>query len=142
MRTFRRLNDGARYYGLTWQGWLALGLAASVLYAAIRVSPLGYRPTVTLTLFALAAASMMLYALSGQALGPARYIAAFLRWRYGTAYFVAPDATTPVTGGVLVDALPLVLAGHADETAWWPDERETDEPARTNASGGRFVRLP
>jgi hypothetical protein len=105
-------------------------------------SPLGYRPTVTLTLFALAAASMVLYALSGQALGPGRYITAFLRWRYGTAYFVAPDATTPVTGGVLVDALPLVLAGHADETAWWPDESETREAARTNARDTRFLRPP
>ncbi len=24
MRTFRRLNDGARYYGLTWQGWQSI----------------------------------------------------------------------------------------------------------------------
>jgi hypothetical protein len=138
MRTFRRLNDGARYYGLTWQGWLALGLAGGVLYAAVRVSPLGSRPTITMTLFVLAAAGMVLYAISGQALGPGRYIAAFVRWRCGPASFVT---AAPVTGGVLVDVVPLVLAGGADETAWWPDDGHAGQPA-ANGRPARSVRLP
>jgi hypothetical protein len=141
MRTFRRLNEGARYYGLAWQGWLALGLAAGVLYVAVRISPLGYRPTTTMTLFALAAAGMVLYAVSGQALGPGRYIAAFARWRCGPAYFVAPDATTRVTGGVIVDAVPLVLAGRADESAWWPEDSETSSTPSINGHADRFARL-
>jgi len=143
MRTFRRLNDGTRYYGLTWQGWLAFGVAGGVLYAAARVSPLDYRPTITMTLFALAAAGMVLYAVSGQALGPGRYVAAFVRWRCGPARFVAPDATTPVSGGVTVDLAPLVLEGHADESAWWqPDEEQAGDGRSTNGQAPRAVRLP
>jgi hypothetical protein len=133
MRTFRRLNDGARYYGLTWQGWLALGVAGAVLYAAVRGSPLGSRPTITLTLFVLAAAGMVLYAVSGQALGPGRYIAAFVRWRCGPASF---NAAAPARGGVVVDVAPLVLAEGADETAGWPDDGEAAAPA----ANGRAVR--
>jgi len=138
MRTFRRLNDGARYYGLTWHGWLALGLAGAVLYAAVRLSPLGYRPTITMTLFAFAAAGMVLYAVSGQALGPGRYIAAFVRWRCGPGSF---DAAAPVTGGVVVDTLPLLLAGGTDETAWWPDDGEVGT-STANGRAARSVRFP
>jgi hypothetical protein len=133
MGTFRRLNDGARYYGLTWQGWLALGLAGAVLYGAVLESPLGARPTITLTLFVLAVAGMVLYAVSGQALGPGRYIAAFVRWRCGPGSF---DAAAPVRGGVVVDMVPLVLAAGADETAWWPDDGE----AGAQAANGRAAR--
>jgi hypothetical protein len=138
MRTFRRLNDGARYYGLTWHGWLALGLAGTVLYAAVRLSPLGYRPTITMTLFALAAAGMVLYAISGQALGPGCYIAAFVRWRCRPAFF---DAVTPVRDGVVVDVVPLVLAGGADERAWWPDDGDAGTAA-ANGRAARSMRLP
>jgi hypothetical protein len=138
MRTFRRLNDGARYYGLTWRGWLALGLAGAALYAAVRVSPLGSRLTITMMLFALTAAGMVLYAVSGQALGPGRYIAAFVRWRCGPESF---DAAAPVTGGVVVDVAPLVLAGDADETAWWPYDGEAG-PSAANGRVARSVRLP
>ncbi|MGI9097111.1 MAG: hypothetical protein ACR2H2_01220 [Solirubrobacteraceae bacterium] len=143
MRTFRRLNDGARYYGLTWQGWLACGVAGGVLYAAARFSPLDYRPTITMTLFVLAAAGMVLYAVSGQALGPGRYIAAFVRWRCGPARFVAPDATTRVSGGVTVDLVPLMLEGRADETAWWQrDEDTAGGPASANGNAAQSARLP
>jgi hypothetical protein len=138
MRTFRRLNDGARYYGLTWRGWLALGLAGAVLYAAVRLSPVGSRPTITMTLFALAAAGMVLYAVSGQALGPVRYIGAFVRWRCGPGSF---DAAAPVRGGVVVDVVPLVRAEGADETAWWPDDDDADRPP-ANGRAARSVRLP
>jgi hypothetical protein len=138
MGTFRRLNDGVRYYGLTWRGWLALGVAGGVLYGAVRVSPLDSRPTITMTLFVLAAASMVLYAVSGQALGPGRYIAAFVRWRCGPGSF---DAAAPVRGGVVVDVVALVLAGRADETAWWPDDADAGTPA-ANGPAARSMRLP
>jgi hypothetical protein len=126
MPTFRRLNDGTRYYGLTWRGWLALSVGGGVLYLAVRCSPLGYRPTITLTLFAITAAAMALYALSGQALGPGRYVMAIVRWWLGPARFVAPDAEHTVTGGVLVDAVPLVLVDAGEQLAWW----QPDAPAR------------
>jgi hypothetical protein len=136
------LDDGTRYYGLTWRGWLAGGAAGGVLYGAVRVSPLGYRPTITLTLFVLAAAGVVLFAVSGQALGPGRYVAALARWRCGPVRFVAPDAVTRVRGGVIVDVAPLVLAGHADEAAWWhPDDHQ---PVATPDANGYIstARLP
>jgi hypothetical protein len=122
MATFRRLNDGTRYYGLTWQGWLAAVVAGALLYVAVRFSPLGYKPTITLALFAIAAAGVLLFSLSGQAIGPGRYVVAIVRWRLGPGRYVAPDAEHPVTGGVLVDAVPLALAEHVEAISWWqPD---------------------
>ncbi len=121
MQTFRRLNDGTRYYGLTWRGWLTATIAAGLLYLAVRFSPLSHKPTITLTLFVMAATGTALHAVSGQALGPGRYVLAIVRWRFGPASFVAPDAQHPVSGGVIVDAVPLLLAG-SDDAAWWQPE--------------------
>ena len=119
MQTFRRLNDGTRYYGMTWRGWLAATLAGGVLYVSVRFSPLSYKPTITLTLFVMAAAGVALYAVGGQALGPGRYVLAIVRWRFGPAHFLAPDAEQPVGGGVIVDAVPLLLADSTEDAAWW-----------------------
>jgi hypothetical protein len=133
MPTFRRLNDGTRYYGLTWRGWLAAGVAGGLLYLVVRVSPLSYKPTISVTLLVMAAAGMALYAVSGQALGPGRYLIAVIRWRFGPAHFHAPAADRPVAGGVLVDAVPLVLAEASPELAWWRPE-DAHLVARTNGS--------
>jgi len=132
MQTFRRLNDGTRYYGMTWQGWLAAALAGGVLYVSVRFSPLSYKPTITLTLFVMAAAGVALYAVGGQALGPGRYVLAIVRWRFGPAHFLAPDAEEPVSGGVIVDAVPLVLADSTEDAAWWQLD---SAPPVTNGGG-------
>jgi hypothetical protein len=131
MPTFRRLNDGTRYYGLTWRGWLAASAAGGLLYLAVRFSPLGYKPTITITLLVMTAAGMALYAVSGQALGPGRYVAALVRWRFGSAHFQAPDSKHRVAGGVLVDAVPLVLADASEALSWW----RPDEAQRANGNG-------
>jgi hypothetical protein len=111
MRTFRRLNDPTRYYGLSWRGWIACGVAGGVLYLAIRLSPFGVKPTLTLCVFLLATAGMALYALGGQALGPGRYFAAVVRWRTGPRRYLPATAGHPRSGGgVVVDAVPLELA--------------------------------
>lgn len=132
MQTFRRLNDGTRYYGMTWRGWLTAALAGGVLYVAVRFSPLSYKPTITLTLFAMATAGVALYAVGGQALGPGRYVAAIVRWRFGPANFLAPDVEHPVSGGVIVDAVPLVLADSTEDAAWWQLDAT---PAVANGDG-------
>jgi predicted N-acetyltransferase YhbS len=72
--TLRRLNDRERYYGLTWPGWLALAIAGGVLYGAIRVSPFGLRPTVTVVVLVLAFFASVGLALQGQTIGPGRYL--------------------------------------------------------------------
>jgi hypothetical protein len=136
MPTFRRLNDGTRYYGLTWRGWLAAAVGGGLLYLSVRFSPLSYKPTITLTLFAMAAAGVALYAISGQALGPGRYLLAIVRWRLGPARFVAPDDEYPVSGGVLVDAVPLILAESTDELAWW--RVDTAAPAVIDGGADRL----
>jgi hypothetical protein len=124
MQTFRRLNDGTRYYGLTWRGWLTTGIAGGLLYLAVRWSPLSYKPTISITLLVMTAAAMALYAVSGQALGPGRYVLAVIRWRLGPAQFRAPDEhDQPVSGGVLVDAVPLELADASPDQPWWQSNK-------------------
>lgn len=115
MQTFRRLNDGTRYYGMTWRGWLMASAAGAVLYLSVRLSPLDYKPTITLTVFAIAAGAVALYAVGGQALGPGRYVLAIVRWRLGATWFVTPGTDGPVSGGVLVDTVPVALTDRMDE---------------------------
>ena len=54
--TLRRLNDRERYWGLTWPGWAAAAAAGGVLYGAVRLSPFGLKPTVTIVALLLAVA--------------------------------------------------------------------------------------
>ena len=76
MQTLRRLNDPERYYGLSWRGWLSVAIGGGALYGAVRVSPLGMRPTITIVVLALAFCGVALNALGGQALGPGRHLVA------------------------------------------------------------------
>ena len=79
--TLRRLDDRERYWGLTWPGWIASSAGAGALYLAIKVSPLGSKPTITITLFVLTLAGMVLYGISGQALSPGRQLMAIISYR-------------------------------------------------------------
>jgi hypothetical protein len=81
MQTFRRLNDPERYYGLSWRGWLAAAGGGGLLYAAVRLSPLATKPTISITVVVLGIIASLLYGLSGQALGPGRYLAAAVAYR-------------------------------------------------------------
>ena len=104
MQTFRRLNDPERYYGLSWRGWLAAAAAAAILYAAIRLSPLGMKPTISLTGIALAFAGTILYGLSGQAIGPGRFLIAVIRHALSHKHLAAPER--PDGHGLVLDAAP------------------------------------
>lgn len=106
MDTFRRLNDPERYYGLSWRGWLAAGPAGGLLYGAVRISPFGLRPTITIVALLLALAGTVLYGLSGQAIGPGRYALALIRYRTSAKTFKPPvGATEP--GLVLANVPPV-----------------------------------
>jgi hypothetical protein len=115
MRTFRRLNDPERYYGLSWRGWLAAGAGGGLLYVAVRVSPLGLRATITIVVLALAFAGVILHGLSGQAIGPARYLAVVVRYRLASKTLTVPERP---------DKLGLVLDSAPDRGA----EPASDEP--------------
>jgi len=115
MNTFRRLNDPERYYGLSWRGWLGAGAAGGALYLAVRVSPLGIRPTITITVLVLALAGVVLYGLSGQAIGPGRYLLAILRYRRARKQLTTPARADK--HGLVLDSAPDPAAAGAE-----PDE--------------------
>jgi hypothetical protein len=104
MQTLRRLNDPERYYGLSWRGWLGVALGGGVLYGAVRLSPLGLRPTITIVVLALAFGGVVLHALSGRALGPGRHLMALLRYAMSAKRFTLPPE--PGRGGLVLDAAP------------------------------------
>jgi hypothetical protein len=104
MRTFRRLNDPERYYGLSWRGWLGCAAGGAILYVAIRVSPLGVKPTISVTVIALAFIGTVLYGLSGQAIGPGRFLVAAIRHATSPKQLTAPER--PDAHGLVLDAAP------------------------------------
>jgi hypothetical protein len=104
MRTSRRRNDPERYYCLSWRGWLAAGAGGGFLYLAVRVSPLGLRATITIVVLALAFAGVILHGLSGQAIGPARYLAVLVRYRLAAKTLTVPER--PDKLGLVLDSAP------------------------------------
>ncbi len=108
METLRRLNDPERYYGLSWRGWLGIAMGGGLLYGAVRVSPLGVRPTVTIVVLVLAFCGVVLHALSGQALGPGRHLVALVRYALAPKQLELPEWTD--RGGLLLAAAPTTAA--------------------------------
>jgi hypothetical protein len=108
METLRRLNDPERYYGLSWRGWLGVAIGGGLLYGAVRVSPLGVRPTVTVVVLVLAFCGVVLHALSGQALGPGRHLVALVRYALAPKQLELPERAD--RGGLLLDAAPTTTA--------------------------------
>jgi hypothetical protein len=108
--TLRRLDDRERYWGLTWPGWVAVVAGGGALYGAVRFSPLGARPTVTLTLFILAFVAMALYGVSGQALSPGRQLAAILAYRLRAKTLTLPGR--PDRCGLVLSAAPELAPRH------------------------------
>ena len=104
MQTFRRLNDPERYYGLSWRGWLFVALGGALVYLAVRFSPLGMRPTITITVLALALVAVILHAVSGQALGPGRYLLAL--YRYGRERKQLQLLDAPEKSNLILDQAP------------------------------------
>ena len=104
MHTFRRLNDPERYYGLSWRGWLAAGAGGGLLYLAVRVSPFGLRATITIVVLALAFVGVILHGLSGQAIGPARYLGVVVRYRLASKALTVPER--PDRLGLVLDGAP------------------------------------
>jgi hypothetical protein len=108
METLRRLNDPERYYGLSWRGWLGVAIGGGLLYGAVRISPLGVRPTVTVVVLVLAFCGVALHALSGQAPGPGRHLVALVRYALAPKQLELPKGAD--RGGLLLDAVPATAA--------------------------------
>jgi hypothetical protein len=105
MQTFRRLNDPERYYGLSVRGWVGVAAGVGVLYLAVRLSPLAVKPTISITLIALTLGGGVLLGVSGQAIGPGRFLLAVITHAVSRGELTLPE--NPDRGGVtLTDAPP------------------------------------
>lgn len=125
--TLRRLNDRERYWGLTWPGWLAAGSAGAVLYGAVKLSPFGFKPTLTIAALLIALFAMVLLGVSGQALSPGRQLRAIASYRRSPKRWELPrDA----------DRRGLVLAAAPERTVHDDgDYTLEDHDAAWDASG-------
>ena len=110
MPTLRRLDDGTRYYHLTFRQWGAALAGLAVLYGAVRLSPLSQKWTFTVVLLTLSAITAVIAPLTGNALGLDRHLAAIVRWSLGRRYFTALDSGGAVRGGVVLATVPVGLA--------------------------------
>ena len=132
MPTLRRLDDGTRYYFLTWRQWLAALAGGGLLYAAVRFSPLSQKWTFTAVLLVLATVAVAIMPLTGNALGLDRYLAAIVRWTLGPKHYtLAGRAGKPPRGGVLLSSVPVALVDdRVDERVDWTDfDDARPEPA-------------
>lgn len=126
MRTFRRLDDSTRYYGLSWRGWLGVGAGAAVLYGFVRVSPFDVRATVSVLLIVCVLPAMAAFAASGQALGAGRYLAALASWALGPKDY-APKRDDVPDGGIVLDAPPPIDRTDAAPVPWDDELFEADD---------------
>jgi len=102
--TLRRLNDRERYWGLTWPGWLAAISAGAVLYAAVKLSPFGVKPTVTIVVLLLGLGVTIVLGISGQALSPGRHLLAIIAYRRDAKQYAL--AEQPDRHGLLLASAP------------------------------------
>ncbi len=130
--TLRRLDDRERYWGLTWPGWVALLTGAGILYVAVRLSPLGTKPTITIALIALAFVGMVLHGVSGQALSPGRQLVAIVNYRRAPKLL---ELTGRVERrGLVLDAIPPTREEEeVDVDEAWADHQAWEDSLLTEA---------
>jgi hypothetical protein len=119
--TLRRLNDRERYWGLTWPDWIAAAAAGGVLYGAVKLSPFGFKPTVTIVALLIALFAMVLLGVSGQALSPGRQLQAIARYRRSPKLWALP--AEPDKRGLVLAAVPPPDGDDAEDLAL---ERDVD----------------
>ena len=120
MQTYRRLDDRVRLYGLTVPGMIGVFIAFVLLYVAIRISPLPFKATATITGMLFSFVGALFVVLQGHAMNPLQYVVAVVRWRVGSRFHAVSE--DPADGGVLVDAVPLALAPVLlDDAPEWDD---------------------
>ena len=130
--TLRRLDDGTRYYALTWRQWAAALTGGGLLYLAVRFSPLSQKWTFTAVLLLLATIAVAIMPLTGNALGLDRYLAAIVRWTLGPRHYRSrASADSPPRGGVVLCTVPVALTDTvSDDGGDWVELDSTQEGAR------------
>jgi hypothetical protein len=111
--TLRRLNDRERYWGLTWPAWIAAAAAGGVLYGAVKLSPFGFKPTVTIVALLIALFAMVLLGVSGQALSPGRQLRAIARYRRSPKLWTL--LAEPDKRGLVLASVPPPNVDHAED---------------------------
>jgi hypothetical protein len=134
--TLRRLDDRERYWGLTWAGWLAIVAGFAALYVAVRLSPFGTKPTITITLVVLTFVGMVLHGVSGQALSPGRQLLAIVRYRRSPKLLELPGRAD--RRGLVLDTAPGFRTDDGDviepEDETPGDDVEPDESSSLSVS--------
>jgi hypothetical protein len=100
---YRTLDDPVRFLGLSLAGWIGGLVAAGVGYGWLLVSPLGWRPSVSVAVIALGAPTCLLLLREPSTVGPARLLVGILRWRIRGSRLVAPDRAAITSGGVRLE---------------------------------------
>lgn len=129
MRTYRRLDDATRYYGLSWRGWLAATAGGGALYLFVRISPFDTRATISVVLVACVLPAMAAFAAGGQALGLGRYLLALLRWALGPKDYALADqsADRRPAGGVVLEQHAPSPDGNPDASGSQPPQEPPDD---------------
>jgi len=137
--TLRRLNDRERYWGMTWPGWAAAAGAGAILYATVKLSPFGVKPTVTIVVLLLALGTTIVLGVSGQALSPTRHLIAIIDYRRRPKRW-ALSGRPDKRGLVLASApeLPALIPGEPGELGpgadVLDDDRFAERPVSPEAS--------
>jgi hypothetical protein len=126
---YRTLDDAVRFLGLSLAGWIGALAAAAVGYGWLLVSPLGWRPSVSVAVIALGAPTCLLVLREPSTVGPARLLLGVLRWRIRGSRLEAPDRDAITCGGVRLDAPKRPAQPH-------------DRPARDGVWPGNHARGP
>ena len=129
--TLRRLDDRERYWGLTWPGWVALLTGVGLMYLAVRLSPVGTKPTITITLIVLAFAGMVLHGVSGQALSPGRQLLAIVNYRRSPKLLELSDHVE--RRGLVLDVTPPAGDDVVDVDEAWADQQACEDSSSTDA---------
>jgi hypothetical protein len=122
---YRTLDDPVRFLGLSLAGWIGALVAAGVGYGWLLVSPLGWRPSVSVAVIALGGPTCLLLLREPSTVGPARLLAGVLRWRLRCPRLDASDhdATTS-SGGVRLETTkpPAKPRDRRSPTSVWPSD--------------------
>jgi hypothetical protein len=94
-----------------------------VLYCAVKLSPFGFKPTVTIVALLIGLFAMVLLGVSGQALSPGRQLQAIARYRRSPKRWSLPAAADK-HGLVLATAPPPDI----DDAEGLDFERDVDHP--------------
>jgi hypothetical protein len=130
---YRTLNEPTRLLGLSLGGWAVLLGAGGAGYGWLLVSPLPWRVNFSLAVIGLGVPAALVLLREQSTIGPARLLAAVVRWRARPALLTVPTTELPLRRGAVRLDRPAPDAGEelvdVDELPW-PTPLESGEAGR------------